>query len=217
MKGLLVKDLKTIMANNKTFLLMAIAIVFIFAFMDNPTFVLGYITVLCSMLVLSTLSYDELDNGFAFLFTLPITKKIYVKSKYLFSIVYTLAVWGIACIVIGVISAIKGYAMDVSFPVGVISSCYLFLAIMFPIQLKFGSEKSRIALAIIIGGLIAIGAGVVGILAFFGIYPEDIDLFTENMTNISTVLIVICILAVTMIILGVSYICSLRIIENKEF
>lgn len=41
---------------------------------------------ICSMFSLSTISYDEFDNGNAFLFSLPITRKGYVIEKYIFGI-----------------------------------------------------------------------------------------------------------------------------------
>ena len=203
------------MSNNKFFLMVVIAIVFIYAFMDDPSFVMGYITVLCSMLVLGTLSYDEFDNGYAFLLTLPITRKLYVKSKYIFSIVYTLVVWLIACCVLGLVARIRGNVFDISFPVGVIASCYIFISLMIPVQLKFGSEKSRIAIAVIVGGLVVIGVAAVAILSN-GIYTEDIELFVDNMSNATTAMIVTSILLVTAAILFISYNISAKIMVNKE-
>jgi len=217
MKGLMIKDLKIIMSNNRLFIFVAIAIVFIFAFMDDPSFVMGYVTVLCSMMVLGTLSYDEFDNGYAFLFTLPVTRKIYVKGKYLFSIVYTLVIWAIVSAILGTISMMKGNEFDISFPVGVLASCYILISIMIPCQIKLGSEKSRIAIAAMVGAFFAIGFVVFAILSKMGIFLDDIELFSEGMSTSSTVAIVFGILAVTAVIMLISYSCCIKIIEKKEY
>ena len=50
----------------------------------DATFVSGYISIVFAMFAISTISYDEYDNGNAFLFTLPFSRKEYVLSKYVF-------------------------------------------------------------------------------------------------------------------------------------
>ena len=52
----------------------------------ESTFVVSYFTMIASMFVLSTISYDEYDNGYAFLFSMPFSRTSYVKEKYVFSI-----------------------------------------------------------------------------------------------------------------------------------
>ena len=45
---------------------------------------------LLGILGLSTLAYDERDNGFPFLFSLPVDIKTYVGEKYLFCVMTSL-------------------------------------------------------------------------------------------------------------------------------
>ena len=45
-----------------------------------------YITVTMAIYVANMLAYDEMDHGFQYLFSLPVTKKDYVREKYIFSI-----------------------------------------------------------------------------------------------------------------------------------
>lgn len=217
MKGLMIKDLKTIMSNNRTLLMIVIAIVFIFSFMDNSAFVLGYITVLCSMLVIGTMSYDELDNGFAFLMTLPISRKSYVKEKYFFGFVYTLIVWLISCILLGIVSTIRGYGMDISYAVGVLVSCMILQAIMIPVQLRFGAEKSRIAFAVIVGAIFAIIGVSVLVMSKFGIFTEDIIEKGKNLSTVSDVLIAFILVVIAAVIVLASCKMSIKIMEKKEF
>ena len=86
----------------------------------------------------------------------------------------------------------------------------LIAALMLPIQLKFGAEKSRIAIFVIGGGAWA------AVTLLMNNLPEDYHLpalFSNLDKNVVTVsLIVICILAI-----AVSYIISLHIMEKKEY
>ena len=82
MKGLLIKDLKLFQLQGKFFICFVIAIGMILTFINhNATFLLAFLTFVMSNFSLSTISYDEFDNGYAFLFTLPITRKRYIMEK----------------------------------------------------------------------------------------------------------------------------------------
>ena len=84
MKGLLIKDFKLMMMQKNFFLsIIAIAVV-LTVFVKNPSFIIGYLTFIGSVFTLSTISNDEFDNGNAFLFSLPITRKLYALEKYVF-------------------------------------------------------------------------------------------------------------------------------------
>lgn len=48
-------------------------------------------TMFRAMIAVGTLSYDETDNGLAFLMTLPVDRKTYVREKYLFILICTAA------------------------------------------------------------------------------------------------------------------------------
>ena len=82
MKGLFVKDLKLMMLQ-KNFLLLILAIVIgMMIFTDDVIFPLSFLSFIVSLFTVSTISYDDFDNGNAFLFTLPITRNHYVSEKY---------------------------------------------------------------------------------------------------------------------------------------
>ena len=91
MKGLLIKDYK-LMLGQKSFLGMAALMsVLYLAIYKDPTFAVVFITVMCTMFTVSTLSYDEYENGMAYLFTLPISRNTYVLEKYVFALVNSTA------------------------------------------------------------------------------------------------------------------------------
>ena len=93
MRGLICKDLRLMMMQ-KNFLIMLAAVALVsLAAMDDPMFVIMYMTLIFTSFILSTMSYDEFDNGFPFLFTLPITRKLYVREKYVLALLSGAAAW----------------------------------------------------------------------------------------------------------------------------
>lgn len=160
MKGLLVKDFRLMKGQKNFLVLLFIMIAFVFISGMNASFFMGYLPFLFMIAAMSTITYDEFDNGMAFLMVLPISRKLYVQEKYLFGGV--LGFTGLAsAFVLFLISEInKGSSMTFTQYV-LLFLCFLafvilFLCLMIPIQLKFGSEKGRIVLFIIFFGIIGI-------------------------------------------------------------
>ena len=87
MKGLLIKDYKLMLGQKSFFGMEALMSVLYLAIYKDPTFAVVFITVMCTMFTISTLSYDEYENGMAYLFTLPISRNTYVLEKYAFALV----------------------------------------------------------------------------------------------------------------------------------
>lgn len=149
------------MKGQKNFLiLLFIMIAFVFISGMDASFFMGYLPFLFMIAAMSTITYDEFDNGMAFLMVLPISRKLYVQEKYLFGGV--LGFTGLAsAFVLFLISEInKGSSMTFTQYI-LLFLCFLafvilFLCLMIPIQLKFGSEKGRIVLFIIFFGIIGI-------------------------------------------------------------
>ena len=158
MKGLLVKDFRLMKGQKNFLVLLFIMIAFVFISGMDASFFMGYLPFLYMNAAMSTITYDEFDNGMAFLMVLPISRKLYVQEKYLFGGV--LGFTGLAsAFVLFLISEInKGSSMTFTQYV-LLFLCFLafvilFLCLMIPIQLKFGSEKGRIVLFIIFFGII---------------------------------------------------------------
>ena len=93
MKGLLVKDFKLMMLQ-KNFLLLILAIVIgMMILSDDMVFPIGFLSFIASLFTVSTISYDDFDNGNAFLFTLPITRNNYVIEKYFLGLLFGCIAW----------------------------------------------------------------------------------------------------------------------------
>ena len=81
MKGLLIKDFRLMKVQKSFFLLIAVIGVWGTLLSENVTSAIGFLTFVMSLFSVSSISYDEFDNGNAFLFSLPITRTTYVVEK----------------------------------------------------------------------------------------------------------------------------------------
>ena len=144
MKGMLIKDF-SLLKGQKQFFMIAIMFAFIFLFLtDMAGFGVSYLMVMFTIFTLSTIAYDEYDNGNAFLFTLPISRKRYVQEKYVFCLVISAVVCLVDIALILVMNYVKdGTDMEMLL-VTLAAACavgIVMMAVMIPLQLKFGSEK----------------------------------------------------------------------------
>lgn len=160
MKGLLIKDFELVLTQKKYFALILIIGVFL-TFSSSGTFAQGYVTILCGMFITTTVAYDELDNGFEFLFLLPIQRSDYVKVKYLFGIITTFCGWFMGVLLRIFNNWIQGAdgkiteVLVISIPL--FSVGIIMMAVMLPFILKFGQEKGRYIFLGIFGGVFGIG------------------------------------------------------------
>lgn len=215
MAGLFEKDIR-ILLQRKQALWIFLMISVIFGFTMEGEFVLGYIPFLFSILSVSTISYDELNNGFAFLMTMPIDAKTYVKEKYAFCLITGFCSWILSIIVYLLAGTVKGEAFDF---VGLIPLLMSFLvvilffpSIMIPIQLKFGMEKSRLVMAVLAGAIT-----VFSFMCLKVIPTSSLEAFVNTLDSMNTVLVGIILLGIAIVISWISYRYSIRVMENKEY
>ncbi len=220
MKGLLIKDFQLAFLNIK--MLVALCIVSIFltsSSTGSAAFVISYVTIVFFMFVLTSISYDELDHSISFLFTLPISRKTYVLEKYVFSLVCGVIGLVFSSAICTVISMIKNTNLVGPDFIPVALSIYLMLlfivALMLPIQLKFGGDNGRIALFLVFGIIVA--AVYIGskILEHFHIYEADIIKFVNLILTSNTALIIPAFIILVLAALGISYGISLRIMNRR--
>lgn len=218
MKGLFVKDLKLMMLQ-KNFLLLILAIVIgMMIFTDDVIFPLGFLSFIVSLFTVSTISYDDFDNGNAFLFTLPITRNHYVSEKYFLGLLLGCMTWVLAT-VLGIITTVLKDTLPIT---DLVQSSLMILpimivvqAIMLPFQLKFGGDKGRIAMIGAFGGLAVITLVIVkGAEAIFNI---DLVSLLDNMPTVSMGVLIAIAIIIALLMLLVSMKISLSIMNKKEF
>ena len=75
MKGLFVKDIELMKQQKQFFILVVVMEVILnLAGSGSVSFATGYFTIVTAIFAITTISYDEFDNGLAFLMTLPVTR-----------------------------------------------------------------------------------------------------------------------------------------------
>ena len=168
MKGLLIKDWKLLMGQ-KQFFVTVCGLGFLFTFVNgDPTFAVPYVAMMLCMFSVGTISYDEYDNGGAFLFSLPITRKVYVAEKY----VYGFGLCLISLIVTSVFAAIIMIEKSRVALMGVVLGIYIIGYFGYMLLQRMGIDLelilaafSGMTLAVVIAVLCGIGV-VITIISY---------------------------------------------------
>lgn len=166
MTGLIYKDLCNLKKYVRQLLMIVAVITIIFAMQGNASigFLSSYTVLLCTMVVISSMSYDDYAKWDKYAFSMPISRKTLVGSKYLLGVLCGIAgsaLSVILCIAAQLISKKNETPMLELFAIiGVMFCiCLLILAIMLPLLFKFGAEKARMMILLVI--LIPTGVGIV--------------------------------------------------------
>lgn len=220
MKGLWIKDVKLMAAQKYFFLLIlliAIGMSISAEDVSMMTFSLGFVPFVVSLFGLSTISYDEFDNGNAFLFTLPITRKEYVFEKYALSLVLAFVSLVVMFLFTIFMAAQKGMLLDFDgwmIAFGLFAFILLLQAIMIPFQLKFGQERGRIAIILLIGALLLIATFIQKGLEFIGI---DWMQVLQSLPILGQQTMLVLLYGVSFVLLIISLKVSIHIVSKKEF
>lgn len=212
MKGLLIKDFKLIMTRG-IFLFFVIAgyIVFQFGAGNSQTSV-GFVTLMLSLFSITSITYDEYENGMPFLFTLPITRKQYIQEKYVFGLILTTVTWVIMNVICFVFDSFvwagaAGNLWDnMIFNVTYLLVVYFMMALEIALKLKF-KENTGVAMMVIMAIM-----GAVAVALYTGF---EVSANLKAMLLSVKTLIVIAIVFVGLIYAFYQW--AVRIMEKREF
>lgn len=226
MLGLVIKDFRLLLGRKMTIIMFLVLAISLSMTMDM-SFVVNYATLLMSILSIGTIAYDEQNNGMSYLMTLPIDSKKYVGSKFIMSfgvsgIVWVLAVgaYAIADLATGMneIGFLRDFSMmkfgELAAPALII---FVVTAVSIPLELKFGAEKFRLVLVMIGGGTAALGYAIYHLISsgkFLSAktVQEIAKKINDNPEIVCAVGVVFAI-----IIIVISFICSIRVMNKKEY
>lgn len=217
MAGLLEKDIRLLLHLKQALVIFPVIAIFMAA-TNNGISVMCYLTVMIAILSITTASYDEMDNGYAFIMSMPVDFRMYVREKYLFCNGISLIVWAFSVIFYIVVGLVKGtqniISDEIIMEMVLIPVFVIMISLMLPIQLKFGLEKSRVA----IFGFFGIVAGLVFLVArAVKASGADIDKLINKIMGLSDKMIMAALFVVTAVIVIISYKCSVAIMKKKEF
>lgn len=220
MKGLLMKDFQLMKNQGKIGIAILVVIAAFGIFADgNSSFLTAYFTIFLALFATSTISYDEYDSGYLFLFTLPVSRKGYVAEKYVFGFLSILIAWcfGMA---VGTADFLRTTPHDSLTDWFISGTLYIAVAVIFlsftiPVRLKFEAEMARYANLIAIIAMLVIYTLIMGGIEYL---PES---WTANVAaffnGLGDMGIWMCVMTAALVILIISYLCSRRIILHKEF
>ncbi len=217
MKGLLIKDLRLMVKQQKIFSSVVFIAVLLAVVTGNTFFIISYMTFVASLFTLTSISYDEFDNGNAFLFSLPITRRMYVKEKYGVAMLLGGGLW-----VVSTVFAVAVGEMKKTVPMGdtLIAACgilpimLVMLAVMLPVQLKYGGEKGRMATIVMGGGVFVLAIVLARAAQWLGIDVEECLEKLQMMDAGTGAAVAVAVAAVALL---VSVRASISIMEKKEF
>ena len=209
MLGLIKKDFLLIKANLKSMVIIFI-VYLILAFQGtfDVTFIVPLIGI---MLFISTFSYDDFNNWNSYAVTLPNGRKNVVRAKYIASIILTI-ILGAVALIIGIgISYTKTNSINlneiISSLMGTMLSSIIIISLLYPIVFKFGATNGRIILFAVVFGIAGIGA----------LISQFVDMTPIiNMINRLDSYSLIAIPIISVILIGISYLISNKIYQNKE-
>ena len=217
MRGLMEKDIRLTLTRKQTLLIFFVMALILGISMDG-SFLIGYLTMLATIISIGTISYDEYDNGLAFLMTLPFERKTYVREKYVFTFLMACGAWCIGALVDCAGCLIRHdplhLASDLPMLLSILPVMFLSAAIMIPLQLKYGAEKSRTVLFIIFGVIAVIILGSQSVLHGTA---NPFSSIAAGLDSLPSALIFTAITAVCALLSFISYLWCVRIMEKKEF
>ena len=210
MLGLIKKDLLLIKANLKSMIIIfVIYIMLAFQGTFDVTFIIPIIGI---MLFISTFSYDDFNNWNSYAVTLPNGRKNVVRAKYIASTILMI-ILAVVAFSIGIgISYIKTNSINldeiISSLMGTMLSIVIINSLLYPIVFKFGATNGRIILFAVVFGIAGIGT----------LIAQFIDMTPIiNIINKLDNYLLIVIPIIYIILLGISYLISSKIYQNKEF
>ncbi len=159
MIGFIKKDLYMIKSNIKLLMiLLFVYLIMAFQGQVDVSFLLPFMSV---MIMISTFSYDTYNKWDAYVVTMPNGRKNSVRAKYLATIILIVITTIIITLLSFGVSYIKNHSIDLENMLatifGSIFATILLQSIFYPAMYKFGPEKARIGIFVVVFGIVFIG------------------------------------------------------------
>ena len=217
MKGLLLKDLYNL-SSYKTSLLIMVIIVGVIGFSQENfiNLIPIMLTTMLGMMALSTFSYDEIAKSDKYVLSLPVSKKEMVKEKYLLTVLANLigvTVSVLLCVAVSYL--VKKQSPDITIllasSIGAIFGISLVQCIQIPSVYKWGAERGRIQMFLLVICVMGIIGGIGYFLLKSGIVG-NIEEILKVITSYGMVLLIFF----TIVMYIVSYWIAYHIYQKKE-
>ena len=207
MKGLLLKDWYMMKKYCRYYLFVSIGFIILSMISSGNMFFVFYPCLLCGMIPVNLLGYDERSRFTEYVGTLPYTKTQIVSAKYLIGLFTQIAMLIVICAAQGVKMGIEGTFVMKEFLV--LMMLLLVMAsvassLTLPFIFKYGVEKGRGAYYVMIGVVCA------GSIIATTIFKEGL----QNEIQLNAVLPIACIVGVAIYV--VSWCLSIMFYKKRE-
>ena len=175
-----------------------------------------FLNILLGMSVLLTvyqvMAYEDHNNIDYLISYLPVKRKEYVLSRYLFGIINILLSSILLCIVYFVslkVNSLGSIALNLLLPTS-ITSAILSMSVIIPLVLKFGINKGRVFMSIIVMVVSTIPVSLMSGIS------QDSKMLETIMNVINSLGMPLLTVIINIIILVVSIAISINLYKNKE-
>lgn len=160
MKGLIIKDLLNLRKYFKTLLLFLLFYGFLSYRNGDSTLLIMMVAFFINVMVITSMTEDESAQWDRLALAMPISRKIMVKSKYLLSILLLLTgiipATGLAYIIMNMKGTLNISKLGIT-SYGAFAIALIFVAVSIPLIYKYGVEKTRLLVFIIVAIPVAVG------------------------------------------------------------
>ncbi len=208
MKALLYKDF----VSSKSSLLLSLAIMLVIAIASiyqGMIFVIPFLFIYIPIILNATSFGNETQSNFPkFLFVTPITRKEYVKSKYMIAIIFSV----LAFFSSSIIFYLEFNKLNLSLLIGIVTFAIplLFSCIQVPFIIKFGEEKARIIFVITY-------FMIFGLSSYLSDKIVKIINFIQEINILNSYLVIGLVFVISIIALLISQNIGVEIVKRKEY
>ena len=215
MKGLLLKDWYEIRYQYRWFLiLLAVAGFSSATGQGNAVFWGCYMMILVAMIPLNTMGYDEKSGWQKYSRCFPVSSGHLVLEKYLLGVIALIVAGGVYLLFSAIFYFIPGVgnAKEQFFTIlaAMITVGVFPMALMLPLNIRFGMEKARVYLIFFII-IVAVAAG--GIFAG----AEDLPMIVNFLAGINLDLFILLLPLISIALLAATYPLSVWLYHKKEW
>lgn len=170
MKGLILKDLYNMKKQGRLVLVMIVFYLCMSLFDGNPELLIGVLSIMMISLTITALAYDERSHWDRYALTMPVSRSDLVLEKYILGSILSVAAFIINTIFLLVTG--EGNPFETfGISAAVMGISLFFLLIILPVLFKFGVEKGRLLMLLII----FIPTGAAMLLSRSGLTPPGED------------------------------------------
>lgn len=201
MKALLLNDWYMMKKYMRGFFLMLVLFIAVYMVEGNPFF-LFFTVMFAGMIPVTLATYGESFHWDKYADAMPIGRRRYVSSKYVFALATFAAIMLICTVAGAVIGGERWAAFSSLLPLMILIALFS-PALLLPFIFKFGAEKGRIAYFVAVGAMTA--------LAMF-VLPNEETTLGRSVGSMGGAMLILA----AVVLFAVSWLLSVRFYENRE-